>query len=546
MSPRSSTKETMAQALGDFFSSSPDGMTEEVIEAFGRIVKTKDGILPPRVFLEAVEHSPVAISITDTSANILYVNKSFVRLTGYDQDEIIGKNQSILSYKVTPVEVYKDLWNHLLDKKTWNGVLINSTKSGDRYLADLTVAPILGMNGEASYYMAIHRDVTEVHELENKVNNQKVLIESVVDAAPVSIAMLDRFGKVLLDNQAYKKLIGDMRGEEPAAVFLTYLNDVIEGGFDASANEGRDFFDLEVEYDPGEGTSPRWFSCSGVWVNSAGIGADSYFATHDDRHLLLVASEITIQKQQQEQVRANALRALMAEQQLLHSVRETLSGALFQLQGPLNIVNAALKIMERREGKHDEPLYQALVEIMHTGDKVQDVIRNSIPRQQQEAMAPVNLNEVIRDVLDLSTERMLKEGVVIDWQISKDLPVILGHQYGLRSAFKQLIDNAITALNEPGCKRREIVISTAPGEDYIELVVRDTGPGIPAEKRISIFEPFNSEWVNSPDSSGMGLTIAQEVALQHGGYIEIDPSYTDGCLMRLCLPLKVSTLLLKG
>ncbi len=544
MSPRSSTKETMAQALGDFFSSSPNGMTEEVIEAFGRIVKTKDGILPPRVFLEAVEHSPVAISITDTSANILYVNKSFVRLTGYDQDEIIGKNQSILSYKVTPVEVYKDLWNHLLDKKTWNGVLINSTKSGDRYLADLTVAPILGMNGEASYYMAIHRDVTEVHELENKVNNQKVLIESVVDAAPVSIAMLDRFGKVLLDNQAYKKLIGDMRGEEPAAVFLTYLNDVIEGGFDASANEGRDFFDIEVEYDPGEGSPPRWFSCSGVWMNSAGIGADSYFATHDDRHLLLVASEITIQKQQQEQVRANALRALMAEQQLLHSVRETLSGALFQLQGPLNIVNAALKIMERREGKHDEPLYQALVEIMHTGEKVQDVIRNSIPRQQQEAMAPVNLNEVIRDVLDLSTERMLKEGVVIDWQISKDLPVILGLQYGLRSAFKQLIDNAITALNEPGCKRREIVISTAPGEDHIELVVRDTGPGIPAEKRISIFEPFNSEWVNSPDSSGMGLTIAQEVALQHGGYIEIDPSYTDGCLMRLGLPLKVSASLL--
>ena len=128
---------------------------------------------------------------------------------------------------------------------------------------------ILDMVGEPSYFMALHRDVTEVHELEKKVNNQKVLIESVVDAAPVIIVLLDRYGKVLLDNQAYKKLIGDMGGQAPVEVFLSSLNESIQGGFDARKNIGRDFINVEVMYDSGANCPRRWFSCSGVWVSSS-------------------------------------------------------------------------------------------------------------------------------------------------------------------------------------------------------------------------------------------------------------------------------------
>jgi nitrogen fixation negative regulator NifL len=545
MIPTNPSKEKMAEALGNFLSSPQNGIPTEVIEAFGRIVKTKDGILPPLVFLEAVEHSPVAISITDTTANILYANHAFELMTGYTTEEVIGKNQSILSYKITPIEIYQDLWAHLLAHKHWNGVLINRRKDGERYLADLTVAPILGMNGEVSYYMALHRDVTELHELEIKVKNQKVLIETVIDATPVVTVLLDRFGRVLLDNQAYKKLMGDMQGAEPSEIFLDALNDSIEGGFDDIEARRRDFLNVEVKYNPGRGYPARWFSCSGVWVNSSELSAESYFSTIEDTYLLLVANEITTQKYQQEQVRTNALRALMAEQQLLHSFREALSGALFQMQGPINIVTAAIKMMERRGSDQGDPLFQALLDISETGEKVQDVLRNSIPRQEKEAIMPVNLNEVIHDVLDLSTVQMLEKGVVLDWKPNNAIPAIHGHQYGLRSLFKQLIDNAIIAVNEPGCKKREIAISTDVVKEDIVLSVTDTGPGIAENKRISVFEPFYTNWTNKSNSSGMGLVIAQDVAAQHGGYIEIVPSNTEGCMVKLCLPIKTPTALLK-
>ena len=198
------SSDRMEEVLDTFLSSPPAGTPMEVIEAFGRLVKTEGGVLPPSVFLEAVEQSPIAISITDLKANILYVNHAFEKLTGYAKQELIGHNQSLLSYKVTPPEVYENLWSTLLQQNSWNGVLANKRKDGESYLADLTVAPVLGAEGRTRYYLALHRDVTLVHDLEHKVRNQKVLIESVVDAAPVVIALLNTDGMVLLDNHAYK------------------------------------------------------------------------------------------------------------------------------------------------------------------------------------------------------------------------------------------------------------------------------------------------------------------------------------------------------
>ena len=89
------------------------------------------------------------------------------------------------------------------------------------------------------------------------------------------------------------------------------------------------------------------------------------------------------------------------------------------------------------------------------------------------------------------------------------------------------------------------MVSTKVYADYLELGIRDTGPGIAADKRITVFEPFYSKWKHATGNAGMGLTIAQEVAMQHGGYIEIDPSFEEGCLIKLRLPLKAPALLLE-
>ncbi|HNA29665.1 MAG TPA: PAS domain S-box protein, partial [Thiobacillaceae bacterium] len=68
---------------------------------------------PLEVFRQAVEQSALAISITDAKARILYANPAFQRVTGYGREEVLGHNESLLSYRVTPRIVYESMWAQL-------------------------------------------------------------------------------------------------------------------------------------------------------------------------------------------------------------------------------------------------------------------------------------------------------------------------------------------------------------------------------------------------------------------------------------------------
>ena len=547
---RKSERQAAVSALGQFLAAPPKGTPQEVLEAFNLFVGPGAGPLPPRLFFEAVEQAPVAISITDAKANILYANRAFEVLTGYPRAELLGKNQSLLSNKATPNSVYQGLWHTIHGKQTWTGTLVNRTREGGDYLAELTVSPVLDQDGRIDYFLGMHRDVTRVHALERTLRQQKSLIETVLDSAPVVVALLDDEGRVLLDNQEYKKLLGDLRGREPAEVLCQAIRD--QAGFAPleSVLAGRGFKDLEVSILPGSGRPPRWFACSGQRVDELDVGVRSFFAGEPPGRprLLLLCNEVTVRRREVERAQLENLRARLAEQQFVQGMREALAAAIYQIQVPLNVIHAAGAMLQGG-GCHPDSLAGMIGQITATGERALATLRAALPEETRELGVVVNVNDLLRQVLELSTDALLAAGVVVDWRPAPVLPEINVHKTQLRSVFKHLLDNAIQALNETNRPDRELHIATRRVGDAVEVEIADNGSGIAPEDRLRVFEPFYVGWRNKRGRAGMGLALAQEIVNQHGGCIQIDAAGPDrsggrddqhrppalGCRLRLTL-----------
>ena len=108
----------------------------------------------------AVSQSPSAIVITDIKGRIEYVNQAFSKITGYTEQEVLGKNPRLLQSGRTPASTYHDLWTHLVHGQAWQGDFINKRKDGSEYYEAAQVFPIRDARGEVVGYMSHKEDVT--------------------------------------------------------------------------------------------------------------------------------------------------------------------------------------------------------------------------------------------------------------------------------------------------------------------------------------------------------------------------------------------------
>ncbi len=492
--------------------------------------------LPPWVFAKMVDQLTTAVCLTDPAANICYVNRAFAEVTGYAASEAIGKNTAMLSDQCTPPRVYEQMWRQIKRGQPWTGLLANRRKGDTVYLAELTVLPVRDEWAQTAYFLGIYRDVTAMHHLEQQVHYQKALIESMVDAAPAVIALLDENGRVILDNHEYKKLVGDLRVREPAAEFLRALRETLGDSFPWGGAE-HGFRDKEVSFDPGGKGQPRWFSCSGVWFREQDSSAANFFKPVRQTYLLLMANEITSLKRQQEAVSMNAMRALLAEQERVRSMREALQAAIFQMQGPLNLIAAAHDLLERRVAQGDPALRHALRQATMAGQAALERLQGLIPEVPPEAVAPVNINQLLREVLELCKQRLLAGGMIVDWKPAPMLPAITARPSRLRGMFKQLIDNALDAMEGNRQEPRELRIVTGVRDQTVQVTIEDTGAGIPPDLHWRVFEPFFTT-KRAATHVGLGLAMVQEVVNEQRGVIVLDPGYTTGCRWQVSLPIK--------
>ena len=161
--------------------------------------------------------------------------------------------------------------------------------------------------------------------------------------------------------------------------------------------------------------------------------------------------------------------------------------------------------------------------------KVMDFSKPTAPRR-----VFTNINGSINKALDLSAAAVRKAGVKMEKDLARDLPSCYADCHMLEEVFLNLINNAMQAVaNMEG--PRNIRIASRSNNRWVIATVSDSGPGVPAELRYSIFDPF---FTTKGDGSGIGLSLARRIVMDHGGSLVVSTSHWGGAEFTVEIPLE--------
>jgi len=124
-------------------------------------------------FVDALNRSAI-VSKSDPKGLITYANEKFTKVSGYSQEELIGKPHSIVRHEDMPAEVFTRLWKEIRSNKTFHALIKNKAKDGKPYYVDTHISAILDVDGNIAEYVAVRYDVTElVHKRDEALSAQK-------------------------------------------------------------------------------------------------------------------------------------------------------------------------------------------------------------------------------------------------------------------------------------------------------------------------------------------------------------------------------------
>jgi len=154
-------------------------------------------------------------SSTDLKGTITNVNKQFEELSGYTRDELIGKNHNIVRHEDMPAQVYKEMWQTIQDKKSWQGIIKNKSKNGKAYYVRSNIYPILDADSNIVEYLSIRDDITkEIQKQEQLEGSLYTLKEKTKEKE----YLLSQYEKIINLSSAFFRMDSEYK--------ILYVNDV--------------------------------------------------------------------------------------------------------------------------------------------------------------------------------------------------------------------------------------------------------------------------------------------------------------------------------
>ncbi len=157
---------------------------------------------------KVLENMNESVIVTNADREIISVNPAFTKVTGYAEDEVIGKNPRILSSGRHDDEFYRKMWSIIHREGMWEGEIWNKRKNGEIYLEGVTISAVKDEQGQLIHYVAVFRDITENRRLEEQIEFQAY--HDTLTLIPNRVLLYDRLNQAIARARRNQKQLAVM------------------------------------------------------------------------------------------------------------------------------------------------------------------------------------------------------------------------------------------------------------------------------------------------------------------------------------------------
>jgi two-component system sensor kinase FixL len=497
----------------------------------GRLSKLESSDLETARARSIIERARDAIISIDGTGRILDFNRAAEQMFGYEAPEIIGLDVSLLMPSPDRERHAEYIARY---ERTGNARAIGRIrdvralrKNGETFPAELSVSEVQSDGGRV--YTAIIRDVGVYRAANESLKRERDFSERLIETTPFIVLVLDREARIVRFNRRMSEISGyglaEVHNENWFERFIPphdqeRVQQVFTRAVSGLSVRGTVNAILTKT---GERRIIRWYA--EPLRDSAGR-IDSVLCGGEDITEQVRASEEVqrLARVARERERLADLGAIAAR--LVHDLGNPVSGLSMQAQ---------LLIRRVRKQRHPatDPFLRPAERILHAVERLNTLIRGfmDFAREQRLEIADVDVENLVRSVLDLWASQRSDGGVALELECEPKLGTVRGDESKLRRVLENLVKNAIDAIGDrPGVVR---VTVDRPRPGRVRISVADDGPGVRGD--VDVFRLFET---TKPQGTGIGLAVAKQIVVAHGGGIDFANNTPHGAVFSIDLPVE--------
>lgn len=499
----------------------------------------------------AVEQSPISIVITNTSAEIEYINESFTRITGYDLADVRGKNPRFLQSGKTPRDYYDSLWKALTEGQSWQGEFINRRKNGELFIEYESFTPIRQPDGTITHYLSIKEDITEKKRLNQELDSHRHRLEELVEErtrqlqeanrilekksaeitnlynnAPCGYHSLDAQGRYVAVNDTELAMLGYTREEligkkQIRDLMLPESQERFLVNFQALLKNGR-VRDIEYNLVRKDGSilpvvinTDTVCDTNGNFLYSRSTLFDDTERKRREQQIVLLNRHYWAELAQRADEAEAATRAKSA----------FLANMSHEIRTPMNTILGLTHLLQR--GTIDSEHLEKLAKITNAAHHLLSIINGILDLSKIEAgrfqleVIDFSVEEVFDKVSSMIGPRLRGKGLAFTVEYNELPAWLYGDPTRLSQLLLNYLDNAVKFTDRGEVTlRARILEENAENELLIRFDVLDTGVGIEPDKCARIFSAFeqaDNSITRRYGGTGLGLAINRRLASLMGG-----------------------------